>query len=168
MFWKVARRAPVSVAVYPFAFLLSWLMVGVAYGLSWLVALISVVRGTKDVGGPLSYLYTHNASLDGGVEQGVSGYLPNLTGFRLWWQRTCWVCRNPAYKFNAYILGFDDEGAVVIFDNGIIHRNKPFGYWYVVEAKGGRRFFGYRGERAWIGWNYREYGGRHQIKCKPF
>lgn len=168
MFWKVFRLAPVSVAVYPIAFVLAKIAVLFAYALSPLIAGISIATGKNEVGGLLSYLYTHNASLDGGVEQGVEGYRDGLTGFSLWWQRVCWICRNPAYKFAAYVLGFSTDGATVIFDNGLIHRTAPYGYWSVVQSAGGWKWFGYRGRNCWYGWNYREYGGRHQVKGKPF
>lgn len=164
--WKTFKLAPLSLLIYPVAALLSWVATLLAWILSPLIAGISVVKGTDNVGGFLSYFYTHNASLDGGIAQGVKGYKEGLTGFKLWWQRTCWVCRNPAYKFCAYILGFSGDGAKLIYEDG--SKIKPYGYWYVVETAKGWKFFGYRGKRCWVGWNYRTYGGRHQLKSKPF
>jgi GH24 family phage-related lysozyme (muramidase) len=101
MFWKVFRLAPFSVLAFPPLALLLWLATLAAFVFSPVIAAISIVTGRNTVGGPLSYLTTHNATLDGGVDQGVAGYVAGLTGFRLWWQRTCWVCRNPAYKLAA-------------------------------------------------------------------
>lgn len=164
--FKALRKAPLSVVIYPWLALLSWVVTLLAWILSPLIAGISVVKGTNNVGGFLSYFYTHNASLDGGVEQEVDGYDKDAKGLKLFWQRTCWVCRNPSYKFNAYILGFSGDGAKLIWEEG--SRKAPYGYAYVVQSPKGWKFFGYRGKRSWIGWNYRTYGGRHQLKSKPF
>lgn len=167
MFRKVFKLAPASVIFYPLLMLLSWIVAWViAVPLSPLVATISMITGRKDVGGPLSYLYTHNASLDGGIEQKVEGYEADAKGFRLWWQRVRWICRNPAYKFNAYVLGFSGDGASVIFRQGVEYPD--FALWTVVQSASGRRFFGYRGKSCWFGWNYTTYGGYHQLKSKPF
>jgi hypothetical protein len=167
MFWTVAKLAPMSVAIYPFAALMSWLMKLVAWFMSPVIATVSMITGKNEVGGWLAYLYTHDASLDGGVEAGLPGYEASATGFRLWWQRVRWVCRNPAYRFNAYVLGFAAEGSVLIFEAGDQWPN--FRYWTVMRSAGGWHFFGYRGKNdRWFGWNYMAYAGRHQIKSKPF
>lgn len=166
MFWTICRLAPLSVAIFlPLAVLL-WLATLWAFILSPLIAAISIATGKNTVGGPLSYFTTHNATLDGGVDQGVAGYEPNLSGWRLWWQRTCWVCRNPAYKFAALCLGFPTEGSTLVFEAG--SKDKPYSYWSVVQAANGTRYFGYRGGGTWIGWNYRPYGSWHQLQAKPF
>lgn len=166
MFWKVFKLAPFSVAVYPFGALISWLVTLLAWALSPLIAGISMVTGKNQVGGPLAYLYTHDASLDGGIENHIDGYDPNAKGFKLWWQRVCWICRNPGYRFSAYVLGFPDEGTVIIFRQGDDWPN--FRLWTVLETRPGRRFFGYRGKNdRWYGWNYMAYAGRHLLKSKP-
>lgn len=168
MFWTVVKMAPLSVAIYPFCALLAWLMTLIAWLLSPMIAGISMATGKKDVSGPLSYFYTHNASLDGGVEQKVDGYDPAAKGFRLWWQRVCWICRNPAYKFCAHVLGFKGMtgNQDIVWSSGQAYPDPDF--LYVIKSPSGRLFFGYRGKRCWIGWNYTTYGGYHQLKSKPF
>lgn len=165
MFWKVFRLAPSSVAVYPFAFIVSWVVTLLSYVLSPLIAGISLATGSNQVPW-LGWFYTHDASLDGGVEQGKDGYDPAATGFKLWWQRVCWICRNPGYRFNAYVLGLPAEGTTIIFREGDEWPN--FRLWTVLETKSGRRYFGYRGKNdQWFGWNYMAYAGRHLLKSKP-
>ena len=167
MLLKVFKLASLSFLIFPFCALLSWLMKGVACLLSPLIATISMITGKNEVGGILSYFYTHDATLDGGAEGGHDGYDINAKGFKLWWQRIKWICRNPAYKFNAYVLGVDAQTSKIIFAEGL--NDWPnFNYWTVIETKGGWRLFGYRGTKdIWFGWNYIPYGGRHQLKAKP-
>jgi hypothetical protein len=75
MFWKIIRLAPFSVAVYPFLMPISWLVTLTAWALSPVIAGISMVTGKNEVG-LFSLLYTHDASLDGGIEQSIDGYDP--------------------------------------------------------------------------------------------
>jgi hypothetical protein len=166
MFWKTLRLAPLSFVAFLLFAPLLWIATLLAFVFSPVIAGISMVTGKNTVGGILSYLTTHNATLDGGIDQGVIGYEPNLSGWRLWWQRTCWVCRNPAYKFAALVLGFPTEGSKVVFESG--SKDKPYSYWSVIETASGARYFGYRGGGTWIGWNYRPYGSWHQFQAKPF
>jgi hypothetical protein len=63
-------------------------------------------------------------------------------------------------------MGFSGDGAEVIYRSGSEYPD--FDLWTVVKSKNGWKFFGYRNNRTWIGWNYTTYGGRHQIKIKPF
>ncbi|MBB3315102.1 hypothetical protein FHT77_000944 [Rhizobium sp. BK181] len=109
--------------------------------------------------------YTHDASLDGGIEQGKDGYDPNAKGFRLWWQRVCWICRNPAYGFCAYVLGHSADGSVMIFESGSPY--PAVHHWYVVELRNGHRIFGNRHKTRWLGWKHTPIAGRHQLKSKP-
>jgi len=165
MFWKVFRLAPLSVAVYPFFALQAWVATIIAWALSPLIAGISMATGKNEVR-IFSLLYTHDASLDGGIEQGKDGYDPNANGFKLWWQRACWICRNPAYGFCAYIVGYPAEGSVIIFESGSPY--PPVSHWTVIELKHGRRIFGYRNKSRWFGWKHAAIAGRHQLKSKPF
>lgn len=166
MFFKVFKLAPLSMITYPFYLLLSWIATLLAFILSPLIAAISVITGKNQVSGFLSYFYTHDASLDGGIEQGKDGYDPNAKGVKLWWQRVSWICRNPAYKFVAHVLGFKDEGSELIFEHGEAWPNSD--YWTVVRSPRGYNYFGYRGKKCWFGWNYMSYGGYHQVKSKPY
>jgi hypothetical protein len=159
MFWKIFKQAPVSMITYPLYALVSWTVTLLSFALSPLIAGISMVTGKKDVGGPLSYFYTHNASLDGGVEQGVKGYDKDATGLSLFWQRVCWICRNPGYKFGSHVLGFKGEGSKVLFNDGV---------WSIVQSPKGNKYFGYRDPKKWLGWSYKTYAGYHQLKSKPY
>ena len=165
MFWKVFRLAPFSVAVYPFGALLSWLVTLLAWVLSPLIAGISMATGSNQVSW-LGWFYTHDASLDGGIENHIDGYDQNAKGFRLWWQRVSWICRNPGYRFNAYVLGYSAEAPVLIFESGTAW--PAVSYWTVIELKGGRRIFGYRSGSRWFGWKHEPIAGRHQLKSRPF
>ncbi|WP_051321096.1 hypothetical protein [Rhizobium mesoamericanum] len=166
MFWKVFRLAPFSVAVYPFLAPIAMLATLLAWALSPLIATISMITGKNEVGGPLAYLYTHDASLDGGIEQKHDGYDPNAKGFKLWCQRVCWICRNPASRFDAYVLGYPSEGSTLIFASGEPY--PPIHYWSVIELKNGRRIFGYRHQGRWFGWKHEAIAGRYLLKAKPF
>lgn len=140
-------------------YLLYWLpnllLVLAAYALSPILAGLSLITGPK-LPGFLQWFSTTDADLDGGIVQNVAGYKAGLTGFALWWQRTCWICRNPAHGWQAEVLGMSTDGLVTIdqkhngknhwflFVNGkrqrffCIKRDVPlFGGWYV---------------KAYIGW----------------
>jgi hypothetical protein len=165
MLWKVFRLAPVSVAVYPLLVPISWLMTLLSYVMSPIIAGISMATGSNQVPW-LGWFYTHDASLDGGIEQSKDGYDPAAKGLKLWWQRVCWVCRNPAYGFVAGPLGFSAEASALIFETGSPY--PPVKHWTVIELKGGRRIFGYRNGGKWFGWKHTPIAGRHQLKSKPF
>lgn len=166
MFWKIFRLAPFSVAVYPFLMPISWLVTLTAWALSPLIATISMITGKNEVGGLLAYLYTHDASLDGGVGDHIRGYGPNAKGFKLWWQRVRWICRNPGGRFNGFILGYPSDGSTMIFKSGEPY--PPVHYWTVNELKSGRRIFGYRHKGRWFGWKHEAIAGRYLLKAKPF
>lgn len=165
MFWKVFRLAPAAVLVYPLLVPISWLMTLLSYAMSPIIAGISMATGSNQVPW-LGWLYTHDASLDGGIEQSKDGYDPAAKGFKLWWQRVCWVCRNPAYGFVAGPLGFSAEASALIFESGEPY--PPVKHWTVIELKGGRRIFGYRNGGKWFGWKHTAIAGRYQLKSKPF
>ncbi|MDM9643891.1 hypothetical protein [Rhizobium sp. S163] len=165
MFMMVFRLAPVSVLVYPLLVPISWLMTLLSYVMSPIIAGISMATGSNQVQW-LGWFYTHDASLDGGIEQNKDGYDPNATGFKLWWQRVSWIARNPAYRFNAYVLGYSAEASIVILESGTGW--PPVKHWVVIELKGGKRIFSYRNGSRWFGWKPEPIGGRHQLKSKPF
>ena len=149
----------------------------IAYVSSPLLSAYSVWRGIDVLPYPLSLLHTHDNTLDGGQRQ---GYEVGVTGWKLWWQRTCWICRNPGYGFDAYILGFDHVGYMVLSESGDIPDfSKPNAlYANRMQSADGKRYFTYRrnvplyGKRylkVWVGWNYMAYGGvKHQIKTHFF
>lgn len=145
----------------------------IAYILAPAMAAYSVWRGITVLPYPFRLLHTHDNTLDGGQLQ---GYETGVTGSKLWWQRTCWIWRNPGYGFDAEILGFLHEGYRVIGEGGAIPDfSKPSAYyWNRMEALDGREYFTWRRNiplfagwflKIWIGWNYMAYGGvYHQIK----
>lgn len=165
MFWKILRLAPFSVAAYPFLMPISWLVTLTAWALSPVISGISMVTGKNEVRF-FSLLYTHDASLDGGIEQSIDGYDPNATGFKLWWQRVCWICRNPGGRFNGFILGYPSDSSTMILESGVGY--PPVHHWTVVQLKSGRRIFGYRHKGRWFGWKTEAIAGRYLLKAKPF
>lgn len=144
-----------------------------AYVLSPSLAAYSVWRGIDVLPYPLNLLHTHDNTLDGGQKQ---GYEIGVTGWKLWWQRTCWIWRNPGYGFDAYVLGFDHAGYRVLRESGPVPDfSQPSAFYSnVMMAANGRRYFTWRRNiplfggcflKVWIGWNYMAYGGvKHQIK----
>ncbi len=99
-------------------------LVVLSYLLSPLLAALSLVTGSK-LPGFLQWFSTTDADLDGGVLQNVAGYKVGLKGWRLWWQRTCWICRNPAHGWQAEVLGMSTAGLVVL-DNESEGKNHLF------------------------------------------
>ncbi|KWV59579.1 hypothetical protein AS026_28435 [Rhizobium altiplani] len=77
--WKVFRLAPFSVAIYPFLAPISWLVTPTELALPPVIAGISMATGKNEVRF-FSLLYTHDASLDGGIKQAIDGYDPNAEG----------------------------------------------------------------------------------------
>lgn len=137
----------------------------------------SVWRGIDVLPYPLNLLHTHDNTLDGGQKQ---GYRVGATGFELWWQRTCWIWRNPGYGFDAHVLGFPHKGYRVVVESGAVPDFSLPSAFYSnrMQAAEGREYFTYRRNiplwsgyyiKVWIGWNYMAYGGeRHQIKTHFF
>ena len=86
-----------------------------AYVLSPFLAAYSVWKDIDVLPYPWSLFHTHDNTLDGGQKQ---GYRIGARGLSLWWQRVCWICRNPGYGFDAYILGFAHAGYRVLSEKG--------------------------------------------------
>lgn len=171
MFWTVFKKAWLSMLIFPFLFVLTWIVGTLgSYLLSPLIATYSVVNDTNTPGGILRWWYTHDNTLDGGWDERIDGYKDPITlsPLKLLWQRMKWICRNPGYGFKAMVMGFEHTPNVaLIFEDGIPYPEKD-GYWYVIRSDGGWNFFGYRGPKVWFGWNYLNYGGWHQLKVRPW
>ena len=145
----------------------------IAYLLSPILAAYSVWRDIVVLPHPFNLLHTHDNTLDGGQKQ---GYAIGVTGWRLWWQRTCWICRNPGYGFDAYVLGFEHVGYVVLSESGPAPDFSTPSAFYSnrMRAADGKDYFTWRRNiplwggrflKIWVGWNYMAYGGvKHQIK----
>lgn len=151
----------------------------ICYIISPILAAWSVLADIDVLPYPFSLFHTHDNTLDGGQKQ---GYEIGVTGWKLWWQRTRWICRNPIYGFNAYVFGFNHEGYSVLEEN-VPLSTQDFGkggaiYSNVMQAANGKQYFTYRRNyklpfgyyiKQWIGWNYVAYGGiKHQLKTHFF
>lgn len=140
--------------------------VALAYLLSPALAALSLLAGPR-LPGALQWFSTLDADLDGGVAQGVKGYRAGLTGWRLWWQRTCWICRNPAHGWQSELLGMPAAGSTVL-DQRI--SSDPKQQWYLMETTKGVRFFCWKRDhpigggfyvKIWVGWVNKSYDGRN-------
>lgn len=105
------------------------------------LAALSFMTGPK-LPGILRWFSTLNATLDGGIEQGVDGFDPNAKGFKLWWQRTLWTYRNPCNGWQSELLG------IRVIDHGFtVKKDVPlFGGVYI---------------KLWLGWNPNKRGGNY-------
>ncbi|MBY5727779.1 hypothetical protein [Rhizobium leguminosarum] len=137
-----------------------------SYALSPLLAGLSLLTGPK-LPGVLRWFSTLDADLDGGVGQRVMGYKAALTGWRLWWQRTCWICRNPAHGWQSELLGMPAAGSIIVRQ---VISETPKNQWYVMETAKGVRFFCFKRDqplfggyylKVWLGWVNKAYDGRN-------
>lgn len=141
--------------------------VGLAYLLSPLLAGASVIFDSNPLPGRWQWFSTLDADLDGGIGQGVKGYKADLSGWRLWWQRTCWICRNPAHGWQSELLGMPAAGAVILEQQ---IGEQPKRQWYLMETANGVRFFCFKRDqplvggwylKIWLGWVNKPYDGRN-------
>ncbi|MBY3500195.1 DUF7338 family protein [Rhizobium laguerreae] len=137
-----------------------------AYLLSPLLAALSLLAGRR-LPGILQWFSTLDADLDGGIRQRVKGYKPGLTGWDLWWQRTCWICRNPAHGWQSELLGMPAAGSIIVRQ---VISETPKSQWYVMETASGVRFFCFKRDqplfggfylKLWFGWVNKPYDGRN-------
>lgn len=153
---------------YPITFM-KWVIFGLlllafktlAVILSPALALWSVLARRTILPYPFSLFHTHDDDLDGGQHQ--LGW-PQVAGFKLWWQRTKWIARNPAYGFAAHAFGFKFASSAEVYSlsRGGFDWSKA-GTFYscvMIDAKG-RAFFSYRSRfrlfGCWVGWSYISY-----------
>lgn len=146
------------------------------YVLSPVLSLYSVIFKKKNLPMPFYLLQTHDNDLDGGQLQ---GYKITTNPFRLWWQRMCWLCRNPAYGWSAIVCGIKKEEYSQV---KITEYNKEdyLEFTVFLNKKTNKKRFGIRWHpkwskkfyvKYWIGWNHFAYGGTyHQVKtmAQPF
>lgn len=145
--------------------------------LCWPLALFSLWWGPK-LPKYLQWFSTLNNTLDGGWDELISGYRDpaSLRWWQLWWQRICWICRNPAQGWQSQtFLGMDGKQLVFIQKD---ETSNP--KWYLMESKGVRFFmwkkdqhlFGDWYLKLYFGWHddSRSGDGRHQyeLQIKPF
>lgn len=163
MYLKWALFAPISLVMN----ILTWI-------LAPFLALLSMATGPVLPWG-LWIFHTHDDDLDGGQHQ--KGW-PPATGVSLWWQRTCWMYRNPSYGFDAYVLGFGDPTKITeqhisgVWDSGkaaeFYCMNNGTNYFSLRKQVplGGKRYI-----KIWIGWKHNDNGtGRHMfvVDFNPF
>jgi hypothetical protein len=155
-----------SVVVYIFYFPINLLFVLLAYLLSPFLSALSLYTGPV-LPGVLQWFSTTDDDLDGGVHQKVGGYKDGLKGWQLWWQRTCWICRNPAHGLQAELLGFPAEGVIVIRQ---WLQDNPKQQFYIMETVKGFRFFCFKRDqplvgnfylKVWLGWVNKAYDGKN-------
>lgn len=150
--------------------------VALSYILSPALAAWSVISNKKRLPGAWQWFSTIDDDLDGGQHQ--AGYPTNVSGVALWWQRVCWICRNPAYGWHSIFLGFEDKGSRILWENSPTFIDLPGNVQYgLIEDAWGRKFFYYRRNfhftktkyiALWIGWNRNARVGWHQIEFQPF
>ncbi|OOO32834.1 hypothetical protein EFR00_30360 [Rhizobium sophoriradicis] len=142
------------------------MFVFMAYVFSPALAALSLLSGPR-LPGVLQWFSTLDADLDGGIAQSVKSYRSGLSSWRLWWQRTCWICRNPAHGWQSRLLGMPAAGTVIIEQQ---ISEAPKNQWYVMETANGVRFFCWKRDqplfggfylKLWFGWVNKSYDGRN-------
>lgn len=160
------------------------LLVLLAFILSPILAGASVLFRRQTLPGWLQWFSTVDDTLDGGQRQHADKYPSGITGARLWWQRICWICRNPAQGFQAYMFGYSVFGTA--FERKDIVKGTPGGgapfmryreyHYYGSSHKDDRRLFSYQRNiglpggyvlKLWFGWALKENIGRLSLKCVP-
>lgn len=142
--------------------IISTVFVLLAWLLSPALAALSLLTGPKLPLG-LQWFGTVDADLDGGQHQHADKYPSGVTGWRLWWQRTTWICRNPAQGFQTYLLGYDARGYFLVFDE-----TKEGARTRVWRRLGYGQIFSYQTGGAWFGWAFKPGINRFSLKFIPF
>lgn len=124
--------------VYVLYSIVGWLSTLVAIVLSPLLAAYSVVAGVSVLPGWLQLLSTPDDDLDGEQHQ---NHQPPASGIRLWWQRTCWICRNPALGVHAEVIGIPVEGSSTTIDFESGDSSTTSYRRRATIARGGREYF---------------------------
>jgi len=149
---------PFTFMKYIVLFPLTLLMNILSILLSPLLALISMILGVNVLPGFLAWFHTHDATLDGGQIQQPQLYPSGVTGFKLWKQRTRWICRNPGYGFAANVCGIPyagtiaqtsgtlEEGQYTTFYN-LKYQKIGWGYRRNILYKNGSKYV-----KVWFGW----------------
>lgn len=114
------------------------------------------------------WFYTHDRNLDGWKIQWPE--LANETNLStIWWNRVCWICRNPGYGFAAYVIGLkiiDVNVTETVVGNVTRHvftsvNGKPVGFGYRTSTEKWH---------IWLGWACPSHDGVHymlKLKVKP-
>lgn len=140
-------------------------------------AAIAAILNRTELPYPLSWVHTHDDDIYG--SRTTLDRVPSTVMGRFW-RAVWWLCRNPGYGFDAYVLGF--ASAEVIDQE--IRQTGILGYGYarqyvLMELTGGRKRFSFRADiplygdrylKFWIGWHYLDQAGRRMFKVdfNPF
>ncbi len=114
--------------------------------------------------GPFALLHTHDDDIYGSNTTHEPRPATRAARFK---RAVWWLCRNPGYGFDAYILGFPAEGVKFVTD--ISKPNQRFddretnSRFYIMETPKGKRYWGYRRDqmlfgnryiKIWFGWHF--------------
>jgi hypothetical protein len=105
----------------------------------------------------LKWFQTFDASLDAGWQDGYFGtFSAPPTGWRLWWLRTKWLWRNPAYGFCYWVLGTSFKPEDWTVEQFVQDGNYSL---FVARSKDGHFCISYNGpwgswKLGWKAWNY--------------
>lgn len=176
-FLSIFKQYPLLIIKWPLFTFISLYFTLLAWILSPLLSAISVIFGVSTLPGIFQWFSTINDDLDGGQHQ--VGYKKDVKGFRLWWQRTCWICRNPAHGWAAYLLGFKTGDFEVLYHTESAKESSSSNKISIsiLKTADGRIWFAYKRDipffknhylKVWIGWNDKPYGGWHHEVFQPF
>lgn len=165
------NRLP-SILLYSFFAALMLPFLALAFLLAPGLSLYSVVARRNRLPRFVQWFSTVDDSLDGGQQQHPDKYPAGVTGFRLWWQRTCWIWRNPAQGFQVYAFGYDMTYSYL--EQETIAGNITT-KTYMLPS--GRRIFSYQRNvpllagyyvKLWFGWAKKTSILRYSLKFVPF
>lgn len=141
--------------LYPIFAILSFLTNLLAWLLCLPIAALSVWLKRDTAPWPLSLLHTVDDTLDGGQHQ--LGW-PVVSGWRLIWQRSLWIVRNPAGGFDN-LLGLPRGPLTEVVAIKLVAAVGEPGFKQIHVLKyNGHSYFSYRTNKLWLGWN--PYGPR--------
>ena len=141
-------------------------------------ALWAAIGKMKTLPGIFSHVHTHDDWIygHGWPKPDVPEDFFDRFKIALWW-----LCRNPGYTFDAEVLGFKDEGMVVLKDEtkGKFDSGEPAKRYTVMQTGNGKKYFSYRRDfklgkgkfcKFWAGWQPTNQSGWHIIKVdlNPF
>lgn len=148
------------------------LLILLAWVLSPLLAGLSILFGLKRLPFGLQWFSTVDDTLDGGQRQHPDKYPAGVRGASLWWQRTCWICRNPAQGFGVYAFGYSMSSSYT--ESEVAEGDLTIKIFILGD---GRRIFSYQRNvplwgktylKLWFGWARKTNILRYSLKVVPF
>lgn len=122
---------------------------------------------------PFHLVHTHDETIYG---IHMAGPKP-ATVWGRWTRAMWWLCRNPGYGFDAYVLGVRAGDIHSVAATGELNEGRRT----TIQLKNGGQRFGYRRDwvyrkggtrycKTWFGWSEYEQGGAHMLKfdINPF